>query len=79
MNTADAINRKFDELRESLMRKTGTVTATSAPSPAPTTFVVVTVDDVSMTLPRLASYTPTLNDKVQIDVAGGWLILGKVA
>jgi len=56
-------------------RKVGTVTGTSG------TRVVVTVGTSSLTLPRLASYTPTVGDVVHIDatVPNAWLVIGKTA
>lgn len=74
MDISDAVARAIDDLRSSL-RKTGKVTGTSG------TKVIVTVQGSSMTLPRLASYTPTVNDVVNIDstIAGSWLVLGKTA
>jgi hypothetical protein len=74
VDISDAVARAIDDLRSSL-RKTGKVTGTSG------TKVIVTVQGSSMTLPRLASYTPTVNDVVNIDstIAGSWLVLGKTA
>lgn len=74
MHIADAIARVIDEALAS-RRKVGTVTGTSG------TQVIVAVNGGSLTLPRLASYTPTNGDIVHIDatVPGAWLVLGKSA
>lgn len=74
MRRVDAIQRMIDE-RLAGLRKVGTVTAIVG------TKVRVTVDNGSMDLPRLASYTPTVGDNVQIDaiLSGSWLVLGKTA
>lgn len=74
MRRVEALTILLDELLSS-RRKTGTVTGTSG------TKVVVLVEGGSMTLPRLASYTPTVGDVVQIDamVSGSWLVIGKPA
>lgn len=74
MDISDAVARAIEELRSSL-RKTGKVTGTSG------TKVIVTVQGSSMTLPRLTSYTPAVDDVVNIDatIAGSWLVLGKTA
>jgi hypothetical protein len=74
VDQVDAIARLLDDFRSSL-RKTGKVTGTSG------TKVIVTVMGNSLTLPRLASYTPTVNDVVFIDATspGSWLVLGKAA
>jgi hypothetical protein len=75
MRRIDALTLKLEQMFAS-RRKVGTVTGTSG------TKVVVTVDGASMTLPRLASYTPvTVGDVVQIDamVSGSWLVIGKPA
>ena len=59
---------------EAGMWRTGTVTGTSG------TRVVVNVDNGSMTLPRLASYTPAVNDVVIIAARpGNWFVVGKTA
>lgn len=68
----DAIEQRLADLVSSL-RKTGTVTGTSG------TKVVVTVQGTSMTLPRLASYTPTINDSVIIQGPAPYIVLGKPA
>jgi hypothetical protein len=71
----DAVEKRLDEFRASLL-KVGTVTNTSG------TKVVCTVEGVSMTLPRLASYTPVTNGDVVIVAAlkpGAWFVLGKPA
>lgn len=56
-------------------RKVGTVTGISG------TQVIVTVNGGSLLLPRMAHYTPTVGDIVQIDatIPGAWLVLGRVA
>lgn len=74
MRRIDALTILLDELLSS-RRKSGTVTAIVG------TKVRVTVDNGSVDLPRLASYTPTVGDVVQIDamVSGSWLVLGKAA
>jgi hypothetical protein len=56
---AKAINDKFDLLTAS-MWKVGKVTAIVGAT------VTVTVDSGSVTLPKLASYSPTVGDVVQI-------------
>lgn len=68
------IEKRLKELREGL-RATGTVSGTSG------TKVIVTVRGQSMTLSRLASYTPVNGDVVNIDTAmpNAWLVLGKTA
>jgi hypothetical protein len=70
----DVLARLIEEALAS-RRKVGTVTAIVG------TKVRVTVDNGSVDLPRLASYTPTVGDVVQIDamVSGSWLVLGKAA
>jgi hypothetical protein len=64
----DVLARLIEEALAS-RRKVGTVTAIVG------TKVRVTVDNGSVDLPRLASYTPTVGDVVQIDamVSGSWL------
>lgn len=56
-------------------RKTGTVTSIAGVK------VVVSVNGGSLTLPRMAHYSPTPGDVVQIDatVPDAWVVLGKVA
>lgn len=72
MDTADAVGQVKKELRGIV--RTATVSGTSG------TKVIVTVDGSSMTLPRLASYTPTIADVVLIlAVPGAWIVLGKPA
>lgn len=72
MDTADAVGQVKQELRGIV--RTATVSGTSG------TKVIVTVDGSSMTLPRLASYTPTISDVVLIlAVPGAWIVLGKPA
>lgn len=74
MSLADAITRFVRAEVARRIRRTGTVSGTSG------TKVIVAVDGSSMTLPRLASYTPTVGDIVLIDAAGdGWVVLGKTA
>lgn len=75
MSLEDAVEKRLNEFRDALL-KTGTVTGTSAAK------VVLTVEGVSMTLPRLASYTPVTNGDVVIVAAlkpGAWFVLGKAA
>lgn len=75
MALEDEIERRLAELRNGLLR-TGTVTGTAVGGK-----VIVTVSGVSMTLPRLKSYTPTTNESVLILTAmpGAWLVLGSAA
>lgn len=70
----EMIELRLAELRASL-RKTGTVSGTSGQK------VVLTVEGVSMTLPRMAHYTPANGDVVVVDTAkpGAWIVLGKPA
>jgi len=68
----DAIEERIAEVLRSL-RKTGVVTGTSG------TKVIVTVGGASMTLPRLASYTPVVTDVVNILGPAPYLVLGKTA
>jgi len=68
----DAINTLIEEAVASL-RLVGTVTGTSG------TKVLVTVRGSLLTLPRLASYTPTNGDVVHIQGPAPWLVLGKAA
>lgn len=68
----DAIEQRLAELVASL-RRTGVVTGTSG------TKVVVTVLGQSMTLSRLAHYTPTVNDTVIIQGPAPYIVLGKPA
>lgn len=57
---ARAINQKIEQLIGGMWR-VGTVTAIASPK------VTVTLDDGgSLTLPKLASYSPTVGDTVQI-------------
>ncbi|WP_158883990.1 hypothetical protein [Amycolatopsis anabasis] len=74
MNIAEAVARVIDQALAS-RRKVGTVTGVSG------TRVIVSVQGGSLTLPRLASYTPATGDIVHIDatVPGAWLVLGKTA
>jgi hypothetical protein len=72
VNLAKAIAQAIDRARSP--RMIGTVSGTSG------TKVVVVVNGQTLTLPRLASYTPTPGDIVHVDTAGdGWLVLGKSA
>lgn len=74
MKLSAGIAQYLDRALAGRARRTGTVTGTSG------TKVIVTVGSNSVTLPRLASYTPTIGDIVHIDTAGpGWLVLGKSA
>jgi hypothetical protein len=68
----DAVEKRLAELIEEL-RKVGTVTSTNG------TQVTVTVQGASLTLPRLASYTPTIGDVVIIQGPAPYLVLGKPA
>lgn len=72
---ARAIIQVLDGKLAGRARRVGTVTGTSG------TKVIITVDGNSVTIPRLASYTPVTNgDIVHIDCAGdGWLVIGKSA
>lgn len=73
MDVEDAVEQRIRQLVEG-MWKTGTVSATSG------TKVVVTVQGGSLTIPRLASYSPTVNDTVLIAATPiGWICLGKPA
>jgi hypothetical protein len=74
MRRVDAISLALEQ-RLADMRKLGKVTGIDG------TKVVVAVDGGSLTLPRLASYTPTVDDKVIIDamVSGSWIVLGTPA
>jgi hypothetical protein len=70
-----AVERMRRDMLGSLW-KTGTVSGSQS-SPAR---VIVTVQNGSMTLPRLASYTPTTGDTVLIAATSiGWIVLGKIA
>lgn len=68
----DALEERLAEIVRSL-RKTGVVTGTSG------TKVIVTVGGASMTLPRLATYTPVVSDVVNIIGPPPYLVLGKTA
>lgn len=71
MDLADAVSDGLDPPGQWAV---GTVTNTSG------TQVVVTVYGVSRTLPRLASYSPTIGDTVQIAWPKGRpFVLGKIA
>lgn len=72
MKPEDAVADALAQLTESL-RLVGTVSGTSG------TKVLVTVRGALLTLPRLASYSPTVGDTVQIQGPAPWLVLGKVA
>jgi hypothetical protein len=75
MKLGTAILNAIERHLSGLTRKVGTVTGTSG------TKVIVTVDGNSVTIPRLASYTPVVvGDIVHIDTTGdSWLVLGKSA
>lgn len=75
MALADAILECLNRALARRARRVGTVSGTSG------TKVIVTVDGATVTIPRLASYTPvTVGDIVHIDTAGeGWLCTGKSA
>lgn len=68
----DAFEQRMADLVSSLKR-TGVVTGTAG------TKVVVTVQGGSMTLSRLASYTPTINDTVIIVGPPPYIVIGKAA
>lgn len=74
MDIADAVENRFNQFREGLL-KTGTVTGTSG------TKVVCTIESVSMTLPRLTSYTPVNGDVILVLCIkpGAWFVIGKPA
>ncbi|QWF78695.1 hypothetical protein [Amycolatopsis sp. CA-230715] len=74
MRIAEAIAHVVDQALAA-RRKVGTVTGISGSR------VIVSVQGGSLTLPRLASYAPTIGDVVHIDasVPGAWLVLGKSA
>lgn len=73
MRTEDAVAQLRAELIGSFWR-TGTVSGTSG------TKVIVSVQGGSMTIPRLASYSPTTGDAVLIAATPiGWICLGKPA
>lgn len=74
MDIAAAIEQRMNELRDSL-RKVGTVTGTSGQK------VVLLVEGSTMTLPRMAHYTPVIGDVVVIDATkpGAWIVNGKPA
>jgi len=74
MDIPGAVTEKLAEALAAC-RKVGTVTAISG------TRVIVSVSGGSMTLPRMAHYTPTVGDVIQIDatVQDSWVVLGKVA
>jgi hypothetical protein len=73
----DAVAAAIADLRAELIAatwRTGTVSGTSG------TKVIVAVQGGSMTIPRLASYTPTNGDTVLIAATPiGWICLGKPA
>ncbi len=77
MRLIDALTLRLEQMLAS-RRKTGTVTAILAGPPPK---VRVAVDNGSMDLPRMASYTPTVGDVVLIDamILGSWIVLGKPA
>jgi hypothetical protein len=74
MDPVKVIDDRFTVLRNGIVA-TGTVSGTSGNK------VVCTVQNQSLTLPRLSSYTPTVGDVVVILTAapGAWLVLGKPA
>ncbi|GGM75464.1 hypothetical protein GCM10012275_52670 [Longimycelium tulufanense] len=74
MRPEHAIEQRLTEIRDGLVR-VGTVSGTSG------THVIVAVDGANLTLPRLASYTPSTGDVVQILAVrpGAWFVLGKIA
>ena len=73
LSLADVITRAAQDA-ETTELVAGEVTGTNGVK------VVVEVSGGSMTLPRLASYTPATGDQVIIATSQiGWLVLGKVA
>ncbi|WP_086663686.1 hypothetical protein [Lentzea kentuckyensis] len=72
MRPEDAVAEALTQLIESL-RLVGTVSGTSG------TRVLVNVRGTVLTLPRLASYSPTVGDVVHIQGPAPWLVLGKTA
>lgn len=73
MDPAQAIDRRLNEVRDGMFT-VGTVSGTATGNR-----VVVNVAGTSMTLPKLASYTATANDVVQIACPPGrWFVLGKI-
>lgn len=72
MKPEDAFAEALQQLVDSL-RLTGTVSGTSG------TRVLVNVRGTVLTLPRLASYSPTVGDVVQIQGPPPWIVLGKAA
>jgi len=74
MGLWQAVAQFVERTLQERQRRTGTVTGTSGTS------VVVTVEGASLTLRRLASYTPVNGDQVVIDCSGdGMIVLGKIA
>jgi hypothetical protein len=73
MGLADAIAQFVDNWLARRARRVGTVSGTSG------TKVIVSVGGSTITLPRLASYTPVVGDIVHIDTSGSWLVIGKSA
>ncbi len=73
MKPQDAIERRLAELVATL-RRTGTVEGTSG-----TKVLVRMVNGDLLTLPRLASYTPTVTDVVIVQGPAPFLVLGKPA
>jgi hypothetical protein len=72
MRIEHAIEQRFDGLAAGMWR-TGTVTGTSG------TQIIVAVENTSMTLPKLATYTPTVGDVVIIAARpGSWFVLGTI-
>jgi hypothetical protein len=74
VNLATSIVQAIERALAGRTRRVGTVSGTSG------TKVIVSIDGNAVTIPRLASYTPTVGDIVHIDTSGeGWLVLGKSA
>lgn len=75
MQTADAVHQVIRDNAQQAMQTGTVVTATGSGR------ITVAVNGVNMSLPRLASYTPTAGDVVQILAIrkGAWLVLGKTA
>lgn len=73
VDPADAFSDAFDAQLPTTYA-VGTVTAIASPK------VTVTVRGGSKSLPRLASYSPTVGDSVLVAcVPGAWVVLGKFA
>lgn len=75
MRLIDVIQRIIDQ-RFAELRRVGQVTAIVG-----TKVTVSLPGGGTMTLPRMAHYTPTVGDKVHIDctLSGSWIVVGKPA